>query len=235
MLRDERRREQHMDDRVVHMLEQMELVTKVMEELQIRIDPGPIHVKAGLANTKETVEWDEFKSSSLDIVCEALLLLINERYPSRTDLIKFVQNKQTRRPWQKYEVQSAAILKHMYGQGFLCVETDFFAPAEGIPFHLDAGPNTHRCAVYSDKQSELRDFYIEQGVFFEQVLRNFSYAADRELFVHTMYRFSGDTSLKVGDRDQVWGGEGTVCRMRHVSNLPLNATWQLHIVRGMRD
>ena len=109
------------------------------------------------------------KSSSLDIVCESLLLLINERYPSRTDLIQFVEDKQTRRPWQKYEKQSAAILKHMYGQGFLCVDTDFFAPAEGIPFHLDAGPNTHRCAVYSDKQSELRDFYIEQGVFFEQV------------------------------------------------------------------
>merc|ERR1719352_897739 len=105
MLCDERRREQHLNDRVVHMLEQMGLVTKVMEELQIRIDPGPIHVKAGLANTKETVEWDQFKSSSLDIVCEALLLLINEQYPWRNDLIQLVQNQQTRRPWQKYEKQ----------------------------------------------------------------------------------------------------------------------------------
>ena len=48
-----------------------------------------------------------------------------------------------------------------------------------------------------------------------------------------MYRFSGDTSLKVGGRDQIWEAEVTVCRMRHVSNLPLTATWQLRIVRGM--
>ena len=235
MLRDQSRREEHMNDRVVHMLEQMELVIEVMEALQIRIDPGPIHVKAGLANTKETVEWDQFESSSLDIVCEALLLLINEHDPSRNDLIQLVQNKQTRRPWQKYEKQSAAVLKHMYGQGFVCVETDFFAPAKGVPFHLDAGPNTHRCAVYSDKRFELHDFYIEQGVLFEQVLRNFSYAVDREVFVHTMYRFSGDKSLKVGDKDQVPDAEVTVsvCRMRHVSNLPLTAAWQLRIVRGM--